>query len=607
MAWMQEPPNKRDPHNFQSNIAHQSSPSDLGAMITQSTLRTIAHLWIASTFLALAFDPLGIKYEVAADPPSVADGSSSMSVASVDSSDTSETEAEESGTPSDTAASGTASSNIDSETAESNTADNNAGELSTTESDADGSDNSESNTVSVAASGAVESEATGLETTSDTADSDTGGSDTTESNAAGSNPAEADSAESDADETEAGHTKTETTEAGPVLVAQTTIPYDSEFDLRARGSAFPSAFLQSPFITRGHRRDPIYYPNLPISYSSKSARVGSGTSSAAIYQIIFVLLVIQAVFRSQPPFHHRYNLRRQRAKLLLSYKAMAMFAALAPMQPVSNNPSNYPWTPVRPSPLSPRRQSTTAASFAAATTPTPQPQFQPPVFTFTPSPSPDQNNLGVTSPSQTLKAIADANANANGTTSPTPSSTYANRYRNTISNPLFAHSTKRTYISSASPRARSVRRNAFLNRVKQDRDNGRVEARAEQLAYMDDIAEQKEWAESMKKRAEEIQAKYGLGIEEWEGEDEYEYLDAGVADEAAIRALDEYIEQERAMEMALLEGVDGDSNIRSAGHLPDGIGHRANDAASSFSDEEYDNIFMDLVDHNPPEDMEMSG
>ncbi|KAL4764399.1 uncharacterized protein BDW70DRAFT_109601 [Aspergillus foveolatus] len=282
-----------------------------------------------------------------------------------------------------------------------------------------------------------------------------------------------------------------------------------------------------------------------------------------------------------------------------------MFAALAPMQPVSNNPSQYPWTPVHPSPLSPRRQSTTAAPVAAATAPTPQLQFQPPVFTFTLSPSPDQDSLRVTSPSRNLKANADANANTSGTPSPAPSSTYANRYRNTISNPLFAHSTKRTYTSSASPRARSVRRNAFLNRVKQDRDNGRVEARAEQLAYMDDIAEQKEWAESMKRRAEEIQAEYGLGIEEWEGEDEYECLDA--ADEAAIRALDEYIEQECAMEMALLEGVDGDSNIRSAGHLPDGTGRRANDTTSSFSDEEYDNIFMDLVDHNPPEDMEMSG
>ncbi|KAL4820900.1 hypothetical protein BDW67DRAFT_74059 [Aspergillus spinulosporus] len=284
-----------------------------------------------------------------------------------------------------------------------------------------------------------------------------------------------------------------------------------------------------------------------------------------------------------------------------------MSATLAPMQPVSNDPPHYPWTPVRSSPLSPRSQSMTAAPFAAATTPTPQPQFQPPVFTFTPSPSPDQNNLGAASPSRTLKANADANAITNDTTSPTPSSTYATRYRNTISNPLFAHSTKRTYTSSASPRARSVRRNAFLNRVKQDRDNGRVEARAEQLAYMDEIAEQKEWAESMKRRAEEIQAKYGLGIEDCEDEDEYECLDAGVADEAEIRELDEYIEQERAMEMALLEVLDGDSDTRSAGHLPDGTGHRANDAASSFSDEEYDNIFMDLVDHNPPEDIEMSG
>ncbi|KAL4754015.1 hypothetical protein BDW72DRAFT_167203 [Aspergillus terricola var. indicus] len=320
----------RDPLKFQSDIAHQSSApryailqptfcqprlQDSGAMATQSTLRTIAHLWVASTFLALAFGPLGFKYEVAgthlarrantlggdtpaitetgdserpyavdgntftdyesaaqrscniqfdncqliantdssasfsledcqsqqsdciADPPSVADGSSSMSVASVDTSDTSETSAEESETPSDTAASATAGSNSGSETAESNTVDNYAGELSTTESDADGSDNSESDRVSVAASGTVESEATESETAPDTAESGTGdsdttdASDTTESNAAGSNSAEADSAESDLDETEAGHTKTETTEASPVLVMQTTIPYDSEFDL----------------------------------------------------------------------------------------------------------------------------------------------------------------------------------------------------------------------------------------------------------------------------------------------------------------------------------------------------------------------------------------
>ncbi|KAL4991374.1 hypothetical protein BDW68DRAFT_174233 [Aspergillus falconensis] len=293
-----------------------------------------------------------------------------------------------------------------------------------------------------------------------------------------------------------------------------------------------------------------------------------------------------------------------------------MFAAFAPMQPVPNNQSHYPWTPARSSPLSPRRQSTTAAPFTITTTPTSKPQFQPPVFTFTPSPSPSQNESGTTIPLRT------PNADANAATSPTPSSTYATRYKNTISDPLFALSTKRAYTSSTSPHARSARRNAFLNRVKQDRDNGRVEARAEQLAYMEDIAEQKEWAESMKRRAEEIQARYGLGIEDAEREDEYEHLDAGMssrdaltsgamaylglADEAEIQALDEYLEQERAMEMVQLKAMGADSAVGGAGYLSDGTGHRANDAASSFSDEEYDNIFTDLVDRSPPEDMDMS-
>ncbi|KAL5050027.1 hypothetical protein BDW71DRAFT_141552 [Aspergillus fruticulosus] len=275
-----------------------------------------------------------------------------------------------------------------------------------------------------------------------------------------------------------------------------------------------------------------------------------------------------------------------------------MFAAFAPMQPVPNNQSHYPWTPARSSPLSPRRPSTTAAPFTITTTPTSKPQLQPPVFTFTPSPSPSQNESGTTIPLRT------PNADANAATSPTPSSTYATRYKNTISDPLFALSTKRAYTSSTSPHARSARRNAFLNRVKQDRDNGRVEARAEQLAYMEDIAEQKEWAESMKRRAEEIQARYGLGIEDAEREDEYEHLDA--ADEAEIQALDEYLEQERAMEMVQLKAMGADSAVGGAGYLSDGTGHRANDAASSFSDEEYDNIFTDLVDRSPPEDMDMS-
>ncbi|RDW86335.1 uncharacterized protein DSM5745_02977 [Aspergillus mulundensis] len=271
-----------------------------------------------------------------------------------------------------------------------------------------------------------------------------------------------------------------------------------------------------------------------------------------------------------------------------------MFAALSPMQSIPNNPSNYPWTPARSSPLSPRSNS--SAAMFKTTTPAPQPQFQSaPFFTFTPSPSPAQNKFEATSPSRTPHVNATA-------TSPTPTtSSYATRYKNTISNPLLSHSSKRAYTSSTSPRARSVRRNAFLNRVKQARDDGRVEARAEQLAYMEDIAEQKEWREAMKRRAEEIQTRYGLDIEEGD-----EDLDADLVDEAEIQALDEYIEQERAMEMALLEGVEGNSTVGSAGHQPNGTGQRRNDKGSSFSDDEYDDIFMDLVDHGPSEDMDMS-
>lgn len=197
-----------------------------------------------------------------------------------------------------------------------------------------------------------------------------------------------------------------------------------------------------------------------------------------------------------------------------------MFAALSPMQQHAPDSFSYPWTPTRSSPLSPRRA--TSLSFKT-TPPTNQPQFQAPasIFAFTPSPSPSHNKsepVNIFSRLQSPNADADANASISPTPAPT---TYATRYASTISNPLNAHSTKRTFTSSTSPRARSVRRNAFLNRVKQDRESGRFEARAERLAYLEDIAEHKEWVENMRRRADEIQSKFGLGIEETEGEGEH--------------------------------------------------------------------------------------
>ncbi|KAL5334035.1 hypothetical protein BJX70DRAFT_35816 [Aspergillus crustosus] len=278
-----------------------------------------------------------------------------------------------------------------------------------------------------------------------------------------------------------------------------------------------------------------------------------------------------------------------------------MFAAVSPMQQFPTS-SHYPWTPARSSPLSPRRTSASSPTTAITATPIQQPIFsQSPssIFTFSPSTSPlpsfnESATNGISS--QTRTSIPSHNANA---TSPT----YATRYKTTICNPLIAHSTKRTNKASTSPAARSVRRNAFLNRVKQNRETGRIEARAEQLAFLENAAEQKEWVEGMRIRAEEIQVRFGLGIEE------EEYLDN--ATEAEIQALDEYLEQEHALEMELLEGVETGpdpltEHEQAYGNLQPG---KLKDTTSSFSDDEYEDIFMDLVDYSSAQDgdMDMSG
>lgn len=65
--------------------------------------------------------------------------------------------------------------------------------------------------------------------------------------------------------------------------------------------------------------------------------------------------------------------------------------------------------------------------------------------------------------------------------------------------------------------------------------------------------------------------------------------------EEELRALDEYLAEEQAMEMGMM----------GSGSHP-GHGER-----TSFSDDEYDDIFMDLADRIPPsssgQDMDMSG
>ncbi|KAI9370107.1 hypothetical protein BJX61DRAFT_544959 [Aspergillus egyptiacus] len=264
-----------------------------------------------------------------------------------------------------------------------------------------------------------------------------------------------------------------------------------------------------------------------------------------------------------------------------------MFATLGPMQQLPP-PSHHPWAPASPSPLSPRRTSASPPfeQHPSTTSPREHLQAEPPsptsLFSFSP-PSAYFLKTESTTPSRRVE-------------SDTVSPNYATRYKTTISNPLQSHSAKRTYTSSSNPSARSARRTAFLNRVKQDRDDGRYEDRAEQLFFMEGVAEQKEWERNMKRGAEKVDIGFGFDPV-YEVEEEIKR-----ADDPEVQALDEYLEQERALEMELVQSLE--TQPTPSRYLMNGA---LSDGSSSFSDEEYDDIFLDLVEHSPPQDIDMSG
>ncbi|RAL01633.1 uncharacterized protein BO80DRAFT_501573 [Aspergillus ibericus CBS 121593] len=241
-------------------------------------------------------------------------------------------------------------------------------------------------------------------------------------------------------------------------------------------------------------------------------------------------------------------------------------------------------TPTRPSSLSPHRTPITT------TTSTTTSQFL--NFNF----SSPFSTTTLTTPTKSPSAFAPTSP------SPTPQqqqeqqqSRYAHRYATNISNPMTKH-----MMTSASP---SARRNLFLNRVKRARDEGRFENRGEQLVLMELVAEEKRWGEVMRRRAERLEV---------EGEGEDEGVMEEVPDDLDSHALDEYL-QEQAAEMERLEALD---EMYPQPQLLDSGGAGA---GASFSDEEYDDLFMDLAEHQhylpdsgsgqgfvPSQDMDMS-
>ncbi|KAL2014277.1 hypothetical protein VTN00DRAFT_1802 [Thermoascus crustaceus] len=264
-----------------------------------------------------------------------------------------------------------------------------------------------------------------------------------------------------------------------------------------------------------------------------------------------------------------------------------MFATLQPQQtfpPLQSSSSLFHYAPARSSPLAPcnvnisssssSRRSMSSHSFSPSSS-----KFGtfPLQFQF----SPDQERRNGDQQQQPKSQLQSQQTQHTTATKPSP---YAQRYASKISNPL----------RNISPVSREKRRDIFLNRVKRDREAGKFEARGEQLMMMEYVAEQKQWNEAMRRDADGILRGYNL---EEVVEEERELVRQ---DEADIHALDEYIipQEEQEMELALVENMERDQSGQQHHNGDAGVVARSprSDRGSSYGDDDYEDIFMDLAD-----------
>ncbi|KAJ5616157.1 hypothetical protein N7537_001271 [Penicillium hordei] len=271
-----------------------------------------------------------------------------------------------------------------------------------------------------------------------------------------------------------------------------------------------------------------------------------------------------------------------------------MFATQSPQTPFRK--THY--SPTRPSPLSKHtttpplwNMSPTRSISASQSTPNPF-SNPPPIFNIQTEPITRHTHNHHSPIPMQFNASASASTTPNFSnpffiqpqTPASPSSPtrqkpkYEARYASTIANPL----------QGAAGLARSKTRKMFLNRVRHERDDGRFEARGEQMMRMEHLADRRRWEESMARDGEGV-------VGGFEGDE-----DDMLPDDAD--ALDEFISQEEAMEMALRETQTG---------VPARVGDlRSNEPGVLFSDDEYDDIFMGLSEPQgnqyESQDMDMS-
>ncbi|EGC43496.1 conserved hypothetical protein [Histoplasma capsulatum var. duboisii H88] len=214
--------------------------------------------------------------------------------------------------------------------------------------------------------------------------------------------------------------------------------------------------------------------------------------------------------------------------------------------------------------------------------------------TFLPS-----HHANLVVPRHQLQIMEHDNKQAKATTSPPsrtlPRQSYAERYANQIRNPAAKLACQRG--------SREKRLGSFLNKVKHDRDEGRFEARSDQIQRTNYLAQLRRYQETLARSAPD----FGPLMEEEEEEDVKVDDDGMVFDEGIQgigvgarwkkdrgvgfedeRILEEFISEEQDYQ-AFLEELERSGDIEQQSQpVP---------ASSQYDDEEdYEHIFAELLD-----------
>ncbi|OJD23666.1 hypothetical protein ACJ73_04982 [Blastomyces percursus] len=227
--------------------------------------------------------------------------------------------------------------------------------------------------------------------------------------------------------------------------------------------------------------------------------------------------------------------------------------------------------PNNPSPLAPRH-----ANLAPS---------RPPTTTMSMSPSKSQSQrIEHNHTTRQEKSITVA--------TPPKRSYYADRYAD-----RYANNPPKAQLARQKASRDQQRRDIFLNKVKRDRDEGRFDARSEQIQRINYLAQELRYREAIARSAPDVgslmeEAEGGRGVGEGDGMvfDEGAEGMSGVEDE---RILEVFISQEEEYQ-AFLEELEHSRDIeRQKSQQGDG----SSPPSSQYDDEEdYENIFAELLD-----------